>query len=154
MLPGKNLYLLGTGTGLAPFMSIIKDPEIYEQFDKVILVHGVRYTSELAYSDYIQNVLPENEYLGELIKEKLLYYPLVTRDPYKNNGRITDVMTCGKLFLDLDMPQPSKKDDRFMLCGSPSMLIDMCKILDDRGFSEVRSGHMGEYVIERAFVER
>ena len=154
MLPGKHLYLLGTGTGLAPFMSIIKDPEIYEQFDRVILVHGVRYTSELAYSDYIQNELPENEYLGQFIKEKLLYYPLVTRDPFKNNGRITDVISCGKLFLDLDMPQPSKEDDRFMLCGSPSMLIDMCKILDDRGFSEVRSGHMGEYVIERAFVER
>jgi len=81
MLPGKNLYLIGTGTGLAPFMSIIKDPEIYDQFDKVILVHGVRYVSELAYSDYIKNELPEHEYLGDLLKEKLVYYPLVTREP-------------------------------------------------------------------------
>jgi len=154
MLPGKNLYLIGTGTGLAPFMSIIKDPEIYDQFDKVILVHGVRYVSELAYSDYIKNELPEHEYLGDLLKEKLVYYPLVTREPYQNNGRVTDVLTSGKLFLDLDMAHPSKKDDRFMLCGSPSMLTDMCKILEDRGFSEAKNSHMGEYVVERAFVER
>ena len=154
MLPGKNLYLIGTGTGLAPFMSIIKDPEIYDQFDKVILVHGVRYVSELAYSDYIKDELPEHEYLGDLLKEKLVYYPLVTREPYQNNGRVTDVLTSGKLFLDLDMAHPSKKDDRFMLCGSPSMLTDMCKILEDRGFSEAKNSHMGEYVVERAFVER
>ena len=154
MLPGKNLYLIGTGTGLAPFMSIIKDPEIYDQFDKVILVHGVRYVSELAYSDYIKNELPEHEYLGDLLKEKLVYYPLVTREPYQNNGRVTDVLTSGKLFLDLEMAHPSKKDDRFMLCGSPSMLTDMCKILEDRGFSEAKNSHMGEYVVERAFVER
>ena len=154
MLPGKHLYLIGTGTGLAPFMGIIKDPEIYEQFDKVILVHGVRYVSELAYSGYIKNELPVHEYLGDLLKDKLLYYPLVTREPYQNNGRITDVLSSGKLFLDLDIPQPCKQDDRFMLCGSPSMLKDMCKILDDRGFSEAKNSHMGEYVVERAFVER
>jgi ferredoxin--NADP+ reductase len=154
MLPGKNLYLIGTGTGLAPFMSIIKDPEVYEQFDRIILAHGVRYISELAYSNYIQNELPEHEYFGEFVKQKLIYYPLVTREPFRNNGRITDMMTCGKLFLDLDIPMPNKQDDRFMLCGSPSMLKDMCKILDDRGFSEARNSNMGEYVIERAFVEK
>jgi len=154
MLPGKNLYLIGTGTGLAPFMSIIKDPEVYEQFDRIILAHGVRYISELAYSDYIQNELPENEYFGDFVKQKLIYYPLVTREPFRNNGRITDMMTSGKLFLDLDIPMPNNQDDRFMLCGSPSMLKDMCKILDDRGFSEARNSKMGEYVIERAFVEK
>jgi ferredoxin--NADP+ reductase len=154
MLPGKHLYLIGTGTGLAPFMSIIKDPEVYEQFDKIILAHGVRYISELAYENYIQNELPQHEYFGEFVREKLIYYPLVTREPFRNNGRITEMMTCGKLFLDLPMPLPSKKDDRFMLCGSPSMLKDMCKILEDRGFAEARNGHMGEFVIERAFVEK
>ncbi|MDP6968749.1 MAG: ferredoxin--NADP reductase [Gammaproteobacteria bacterium] len=154
MLPGKNLYLIGTGTGLAPFMSIIKDYEVYEQFDKIILAHGVRYASELAYQDYIQNQLPEHEYFGDFVQQKLVYYPLVTREPFTNNGRITDMMTSGKMFLDLNMPQPNKQDDRFMLCGSPSMLKDMCKILEDRGFSEARNTGMGEYVIERAFVER
>lgn len=153
MLPGKHLYLVGTGTGLAPFMSIIKDHEVYEQFDKIVLIHGVRYISELAYRDYIQQKLPEHEYFGEFVKEKLLYYPLVTREPFTNNGRVTEAMTSGKLFLDINMPLPNKQDDRFMLCGSPSMLKDMGKILQDRGFSESRSSSMGEYVIERAFVE-
>lgn len=153
MLPGKNLYLLGTGTGLAPFMSIIKDYEIYEQFERVILVHGVRETSELAYSDYIERELPEHEYFGELVRDKLLYYPTVTRESFRNNGRITDLMTSGKLFLDLGLPKPNLDDDRFMLCGSPSMLKDMTAILDERGFREVRNGHQGHYVIERAFVE-
>ncbi|MDA8693817.1 ferredoxin--NADP reductase [Pseudomonadales bacterium] len=153
MLPGKNLYLIGTGTGLAPFMSIIKDYEIYEQFDNVILTHGVRFTNELAYSDYIENELPEHEYFGEMVKDKLHYYPAVTREPFRNNGRLTDLMTSGKLFHDLGLPQPNLEDDRFMLCGSPSMLKDMCAILDERGFSEVRNGKPGHYVIERAFVE-
>ena len=153
MLPGKNLYLLGTGTGLAPFMSIIKDFEVYEQFDKIILAHGVREVSELAYSDYIENELPQHEYFGDMVREKLLYYPTVTREPYKNNGRLTDLMTSGKLFHDLGLPKPNLEDDRFMLCGSPSMLKDMTAILDERGFNEVRSGNQGHYVIERAFVE-
>lgn len=153
MLPGKNLYLLGTGTGLAPFMSIIKDYEIYEQFERVILVHGVREVSELAYSDYIERELPEHEYFGERVREKLLYYPTVTREAFRNNGRITDLMTSGKLFLDLGLARPNLDDDRFMLCGSPSMLKDMTAILDERGFKEVRNGNQGHYVIERAFVE-
>jgi ferredoxin--NADP+ reductase len=153
MLPGQNLYLIGTGTGLAPFMSIIKDFEIYDQFDKVILTHGVRTVSELAYSDYIQNELPQHEYFGEMVREKLIYYPTVTREPYKNNGRLTDLLTSGKLFLDIRMPKPNLEDDRFMLCGSPSMLKDMCAILNERNFEEVRSGRQGHYVIERAFVE-
>ena len=98
--------------------------------------------------------MPNHEYLGDIVKNKLIYYPLVTREPYQNKGRITEMMTCGKLFLDLKLPLPNKTDDRFMLCGSPSMLKDMCKILEDRGFSEARNIEPGEYVIERAFVER
>jgi len=153
LLPGKNLWLLSTGTGLAPFLSIIKDPEIYEQFDRVILTHGVRQVSELAYQDMISD-LPNNEFFGEMIDGKLLYYPTVTREEFRNQGRLTDLMTSGKLFDDLGLPKPSLEDDRFMLCGSPAMLKDTTDILDSWGFKETRAGNVGEYVIERAFVEK
>jgi len=152
LLPGRNLYLLATGTGLAPFMSIIKDPEAYEMFDRIILVHGVRHVSELAYQQEIENDLPNNEFFGDMVSEQLIYYPTVTREAYRNQGRITDLMTSGKLFDDLDMPQPDLDNDRFMLCGSPAMLKDTTAILDDWGFKETRHGDHGHYVIERAFV--
>ncbi len=153
LLPGKNLWLISTGTGLAPFMSIIKDPEVYELYDKVILTHGVRFVGELAYQDYIQKELPENEFFGEEVREKLLYYPTVTRETYRNQGRLTDLLDSGKLATDLGLPEINLEDDRFMICGSPAMLKDTCKILDDRGFKEARGGKLGHYVIERAFVE-
>lgn len=153
MLPGKVLYLLGTGTGLAPFLSIVKDMDIYEQFEKIVLVHGVRNISDLAYRDYLEQELPENPFFGELVKEKLIYYPTVTREPFKNNGRVTELMTSGKLFRDLKLDLPTPETARFMLCGSPSMLKDCCNILNDRGFKEARNGALGHYVVERAFVE-
>lgn len=154
LLPGKNLYLLSTGTGLAPFMSIIKDYEIYEQFDNVILTHGVRYTSELAYQERIQNELPNNEYFGDTVRNKLIYYPTVTRESFRNQGRLTDLITSGKLFEDIGLPAPDPEHDRFMLCGSPAMLSDLTDILDQMGFCEARGGKAGHYVIERAFVEK
>jgi ferredoxin--NADP+ reductase len=153
LLPARNLYLLSTGTGLAPFMSIIKDPEIYENFDRVILTHGVRHVSELAYSEAITKELPTDEFLGEEIKKKLIYYPTVTREQYKNQGRLTDLMKSGKLFSDIGLPDFDVESDRFMICGSPAMLKDCCQMLDDRGFKESRQGRVGHYVIERAFVE-
>lgn len=152
LLPGKNLYLLSTGTGLAPFMSVIKDPEVYERFDKVILTHGVREVSELAYEETIRE-LPNNEYFGEMIDGKLLYYPTVTREDYHTQGRLTDALVEGKIQEKLGLPPLSVEDDRFMICGSPSMLKDFCAILDERGFKETRRGVYAEYVIERAFVE-
>ena len=154
LLPGKRLWLLSTGTGLAPFLSIIKDPDVYERFDQVILTHGVRYSSELAYQDYIEQELPNHEYFGEMVREQLLYYPTVTREDYRNTGRLTDLMLSGKLFSDLGVPQPNVEEDRFMLCGSPGMLKDLTNILDDWGFRETRAGVPHEYVIERAFVEK
>jgi len=153
MIPGRYLYLLATGTGIAPFMSIIKDPEIYDQFDRVILAHGVREVSELAYTDYIENMLPNDKYIGEMVREKLVYYPTVTREPYKNNGRLTELIRCGKLFLDLNQPHPNLDDDRFMICGSPSMIKELVGILKSKGFSEARNVKPGHFVIERAFVE-
>ncbi|WP_346838358.1 ferredoxin--NADP reductase [Microbulbifer sp. SAOS-129_SWC] len=154
LLPGKRLWLLSTGTGLAPFLSIIKDPDVYERFDQVILTHGVRYVSELAYQQHIEDELPNHEYFGEMIRDQLLYYPTVTREPYRNTGRLTDLMLSGKIFSDLGVPQPNVEEDRFMLCGSPAMLKDLTNILDDWGFRETRAGVPHEYVIERAFVEK
>ncbi|MEH6446710.1 MAG: ferredoxin--NADP reductase [Oceanospirillaceae bacterium] len=152
---GRNLLLIGTGTGLAPFLSIIKDPETYERFDKVILFHGVRYTNELAYHEIITKDLPTHEYLGEMIAEQLMYYPCVTRESYKNQGRITDLIKTGKLSLDLGIPTLDPVFDRVMLCGSPSMLKDTCALLDEKGFKESRKkGVQGDYVVERAFVEK
>lgn len=152
---GRNLYLFGTGTGLAPFMSIIKDPETYERFEKVVLVHGVRFVSELAYADFIEKELPNNEYFGELIQEKLLYYPTVTREPYRNQGRITEVVESGRIFEDIGLDTLDPALDRAMICGSPAMLSDVSAMLNDRGFAiSPGVGQMGDYVIERAFVEK
>ncbi len=154
LLPGRNLYLLSTGTGLAPFLSIIKDPQTYENFDKVILTHGVRYTSELAYQQMINEELPANEYFGDMVREKLVYYPTVTRENYHTNGRLTDLLRTGQITRDLNLPDLNLENDRFMICGSPSMLKDTCSILDNMGFQEARRGDQGHYVIERAFVEQ
>ena len=155
LLPGKHLYLLGTGTGLAPFMSVIQDPETYERFDKVILVHGVRWVSELAYADFITQELPQHEYFGEMVREKLIYYPTVTREPFRNQGRMTDLMRSGKLFADIGLPPINPQDDRAMLCGSPSMLDETSQVLDSFGLKvSPRMGDPGDYLIERAFVEK
>lgn len=152
---GRNLYLFGTGTGLAPFMSIIKDPEVYERFEKVVLLHGVRWVSELAYADYIEKELPENEFFGDVVREKLIYYPTVTREPFRNQGRVTEVVENGKLFETIGLPPLDPAVDRAMICGSPSMLQDVSAMLDSRGFViSPGVGQPGDYVVERAFVEK
>ncbi|NJM32766.1 MAG: ferredoxin--NADP reductase [Limnobacter sp.] len=153
--PGKNLFLFGTGTGLAPFMSIIKDPDAYERFEKIILVHGVRFVSELAYSDYITKELPENEFFGDEVKQKLVYYPTVTREEFKTVGRVTALMSSGQMCEDCGLPPLNPETDRAMICGSPSMLADIRQILDSKGFQVSPGvGDPGDYVFERAFVEK
>jgi ferredoxin--NADP+ reductase len=151
---GRNLYLLGTGTGLAPFMSIIRDPETYERFEKVVLLHGCRQVAELAYGETITRVLPEDEFLGEEIRSKLIYYPTVTREPFRNCGRITDLITSNKLFDDIGLPPMTQEDDRVMICGSPDMLRDLKLLLEARDFVEGNHGEPGDFVVEKAFVER
>lgn len=153
--PGKHLYLLSTGTGLAPFMSVIQDPETYERFERVVLIHGVRTVSELAYRDFITNELPQHEFFGEFVRDKLIYYPTVTREPFENQGRLTDLINSGKLFRDIGLPELDPAVDRAMICGSPAMLKDCCTLLDSRGFHISKHiGDPGDYVIERAFVEK
>lgn len=153
--PGRRLFMFATGTGLAPFMSLIHDPETYERFEKVILIHGVRWTNELAYHDYIEEDLKEHEYLGELIRDKLIYYPTVTREPFRNEGRQTELIQSGKLFDDLNEPPLDPATDRGMICGSPAMLKEISAMLNDFGFQiSPHIGVAGDYVIERAFVEQ
>jgi ferredoxin--NADP+ reductase len=153
--PGRNLYLLATGTGLAPFLGVIKDPEVYERFDKVVLTHGVRGVADLAYHDYIVNELPRHEYLGEAIAQKLRYYPAVSREPFRHQGRLTALLESGRLPADLGLPPLDAGVDRAMICGGPQMLADFRTILDARGFAAApRIGVAGDYVFERAFVEK
>ena len=154
LLPAKRLYLFSTGTGLAPFLSVIRDPETYERFEQVILVHGVRQVAELAYHDYITQELPKHEFLGEMISQQLKYYPTVTREAYRNTGRITDLLDSGKMFSDLGLPNINPAEDRVMICGSPALLKDLKALLEARHFKEGNTTTPGEYVIERAFVEQ
>ena len=154
LLPGRNLYLLSTGTGLAPFMSIVRDPGTYERFGKVVLVHGCRQVAELAYGERIAEELPRHELVGEMVREQLIYYPTVTREPFRNRGRITDLITSGQLFEDIGLAPIDAEQDRAMLCGSPQMLGDMREVLEGIGFEEGSGSTPGTFVVEKAFVER
>lgn len=154
LLPGSRLLLLSTGTGLAPFASLIKDPDVYDRFEKIVLVHGCRQVSELAYGEQLVANLSQDEFFGPVLAEKLVYYPTVTREPFRNRGRITDLITTNRLFADTDMSSLNRETDRIMLCGSPSMLEDLRDILEERGFDEGNTSTPGHFVIEKAFVER
>ena len=155
LLPGKHLYLFATGTGLAPFMSVIQDPQTYERFERIVLFHGVRRVSELAYADFITGILPGNEYFGDAVREKLIYYPTVTREPFRNQGRLHGLIDSGRLCADIGLPSLDPAHDRAMICGSAAMLKDTAALLDRRGFRvSPHTGEPGDYVIERAFVER
>ena len=154
LVPGKRLYLLATGTGLAPFLSIIKDPEIYDRFERVVLVHGCRTVAELAYADILTNELPKDEFLGEQITQQLLYYPTVTREPFRNKGRITELLYNGQIARDLGLPPLDPAEDRVMLCGGPAMLTELTGLLEEGGFQEGNHSTPGQYVIEKAFVEK
>ena len=151
--PGPRLYLLATGTGLAPYISIIKDPETYERFETVIVAHGVREKADLAYREYITEELPNHPILGELIAGHLLYYPAVTREPFEHEGRLTDLLDSGQMTRDLGLPDLDPANDRVMLCGSMAMIKDFRTLLDARGFRASSAiGDIGDYVFERAFV--
>jgi ferredoxin--NADP+ reductase len=153
LLPGRNLYLVGTGTGLAPFLGLAREPEAYERFEKIIVTHTVREVADLNYREFLSDELPNDEDLGELIGPKLIYYPSVTREPFVNQGRITDLIQSGKLFTDIGLPPLDPAQDRLMLCGGPSVLADLKAMLLARGFEEGAVSSPGDFVLERAFVE-
>ncbi len=153
--PGSRLYLLCTGTGAAPFLSIIQDPELYARFAAVILIHGVRWARETTVVRERIAALQRHELLGELVRHSLRYYPAVTREPHANRGRLTTLLESGRLLQDLRLPALDPAVDRLMVCGSPAVLSDVRALLDARGFEmSPHTGEPGDYVIERAFVTR
>jgi len=154
LLPGSTLWLLATGTGLAPFLSIVRDIDTYAQFERVVLVHGVRKVRDLAYADLLRHQLPLDPYLGESVRRQLVYCPLVTREPFERSGRIPDLIARGALEKGLGLPMLDPHRDRCMLCGSAAMLSDTRAVLEGLGFVEGNMAAPGSYVVERAFVER
>src|SRR4030081_198883 len=151
---GRNLYLIGTGTGLAPFLSVIKDPETYQRFEKVVLLQRARRAAKLAYGEMITEKLPNDDLIGELVRNQLIYYPTVTRDPFRNRGRITDLITSGKLFSDAGLAPLEAEHDRVMICGSPALVRDMRALLSSKGFAEGNHGEPGQFVVEKASAKR
>lgn len=154
LIPGSRLLLLSTGTGLAPFASLIKDPDVYDRFEHIVLVHGCRQVSELAYGEQLVAKLRDDDLFGPLLSDKLSYYPTVTREPFRNRGRITDLITSTQLFNDIGQPALSLATDRIMMCGSPAMLEELKVMFEARGFLEGSHNEPGHFVIEKAFVER
>ena len=150
--PGKRLYMVGTGTGLAPWLSLVRDPQVYARFDDVIVTHGVREVADLSYRDLFEGELQRDSRVGALAAAKLRYYPHVTREAFKHTGRITDLIASGKLFADLGVPPLDPARDRLMLCGSPQLLADLKALLEERGYEEGAVAKPGDYVLEKAFV--
>lgn len=152
LTPGKRLYMFSTGTGIAPFASLIRDPETYEKFDEVILTHTTREISELKYGFDLVHEIQNDELLKEVVGDKLRHYATVTREDFEYRGRITDLISSGKLFTDLGVPPIDPAIDRGMICGSSTMLKDTKELLEKAGLDEGANSKPAEFVIERAFV--
>jgi ferredoxin--NADP+ reductase len=151
--PGKRLYMLGTGTGLAPWLSLVREPQVYERFEEVIVTHTVREVRDLNYRELFEEELADHPALGAAIRKKLRYYPSVTREAFETQGRITDLIASGRIFQDLDVPPLDVATDRLMICGSPSVNTDLKAILLERGYAEGSVSTPGDFVLEKAFVE-
>lgn len=155
LLPGKRLWFFATGTGIAPFASLMRDPDTYERYDQVIMMHCCRDAAELEYGRQLVESLPGDPLIGEFIGDKLLYYPTTTRDDFANKGRITTNLTSGKVFADLGLgiDNLDPETDRGMVCGSLGFNLDMKKVLEGYGLREGANSDPGEYVVEKAFVD-
>lgn len=152
LLPGKRLWFLATGTGIAPFASLMREPETYEKYEQVIMMHTCRTVDELEYGRRLVESLKDDPLIGELVSDKLLYYPTTTREEFHHMGRVTDNLTSGKVFADLGLPQMNREEDRAMVCGSLAFNIDVKKILEDFGLTEGANSDPQQFVVEKAFV--
>ena len=150
--PGRNLYLMATGTGVAPFMSIVRSLDFYDNFDNIILMWGTREVAELAYKDFLEG-LNDHEIWGEITQGKFIFYPTVTREDYVTQGRITDALYTGKVQTELNIDKFDKELDRVMICGSNEMNMELRKyFIDELGCTEGNANVQGEFVLEKAFV--
>lgn len=156
LLPGKRLYFFATGTGFAPFASLLREPETYENYDEVIITHTCRDVDELTYGrDLIENLKQDEmmiELLGEENLAKIRYYPTTTREQSPKMGRITTLIENGALFSDLGVPPLDPKVDRAMVCGSLNFNLDIKALMEKAGLREGANSEPGEFVIEKAFV--
>lgn len=152
LLPGKNVWFLATGTGIAPFASLMRDPETYEKFDRVIMMHTCRTVAELEYGRQLVESLKDDPLIGEMVEGKLLYYPTTTREDFHHRGRITDNLTSGKVFADLGIEPMDPSRDRAMVCGSLAFNKDVMAVLEGFGLREGANSEPREFVVEKAFV--
>jgi ferredoxin--NADP+ reductase len=152
LLPGKRIWFLATGTGIAPFASLMREPETYEKYEQVIMMHTCRTVDELEYGRQLVESLKDDPLIGELVGDKLLYYPTTTREEFHHMGRVTDNLTSGKVFADLGLPKMSPEEDRAMVCGSLAFNIDVKKILEKFGLNEGANSDPQQFVVEKAFV--
>ncbi len=152
LLPGKRLYMIATGTGIAPFASLMRDPEVYEKFDEVIITHTCREKAELEYGRQLVEGLADDPLIGEFVQGKVKYVPTTTQEDSENTGRITEWMTSGRLYEHLGVPPLNKDTDRVMICGSMGLNTDMKAIMAEAGLNEGANSEPGEFVLEKAFV--
>jgi ferredoxin--NADP+ reductase len=152
LVPGKRLYLLSTGTGVAPFASLIRDPETYEKFEEIVLVQTCRDVAELTYITDMVEALGDDPLIGEMVGDRLRVHTTTTREPFVRTGRITDLMTSRRFFDETGLPQINPQEDRGMICGSMEMLKDTKAVLESFGLVEGSNSAPATFVVERAFV--
>ncbi|QKV18836.1 ferredoxin--NADP reductase [Oricola thermophila] len=152
LLPGKRLYMIATGTGIAPFASLIRDPEVYEKFEQVILTHTCREVAELEYGRKLIESLIDDPLIGEMVDGKLVYYPTTTREDSPKMGRITDKIRSGELFADIGAPAWTRDDDRVMICGSMGLNLEIKELCEAAGMEEGANSKPGHFVLEKSFV--
>jgi ferredoxin--NADP+ reductase len=153
LLPGKRVWMFSTGTGIAPFASLIRDPETYDKFDQVILTHGCRTVAELKYGEDLVASLRDDPLVGDLVRDKLIHYTTVTREDFVRQGRLTDLIVSGKLFDDIGLARMGPEEDRAMICGSMAMLKDTKELCLSHGLEEGANNKPAQFVVERAFVD-
>ncbi|MCV3273307.1 ferredoxin--NADP reductase [Roseobacter sinensis] len=153
LLPGRRLWMICTGTGIAPFASLLRDPETWESYEQVIVAHTCRTQAELAYGAAIVDALPRDPLIGELVDEKLHYYPTTTREASDIEGRVSDHIRDNRIFSALGMPRWSADADRVMICGNLALNKDVMALCEEHGLEEGANSDPKHFVVEKAFID-